>query len=83
LMGLVIFAALNSVLSLAYYAPVVNMLYRRNMGQVVQGGTRIPVAMSIPLVIFALAIVVIGLMPSLMNWLTGPAAQALLVMFGK
>jgi proton-translocating NADH-quinone oxidoreductase chain N len=83
LMGLVIFAALNSVLSLAYYAPVVNMLYRRNMGQVVQGGTRIPVAMSIPLVIFALAIVVIGLMPSLMDWLTGPAAQALLVMFGK
>jgi multicomponent Na+:H+ antiporter subunit D len=82
-MGLVIFAALNSVLSLAYYAPVVNMLYRRNMGSVVQSGTRIPVAMSIPLVIFALAIVAIGLMPSLMDWLTGPAAQALLVMFGK
>jgi proton-translocating NADH-quinone oxidoreductase chain N len=83
LMALVVFAALNSVLSLAYYAPVVNMLYRRNMGEVVQGGARIPVAMSIPLVIFALAIVVIGLMPSLMNWLTQPAAQALLLMFGK
>jgi NADH:ubiquinone oxidoreductase subunit 2 (subunit N) len=83
LMGLVIFAALNSVLSLAYYAPVVNMLYRRNMGEVVQGGARIPVAMSIPLVVFAVAIVGIGLMPSLMNWLTEPAAQALLVMFGK
>jgi hypothetical protein len=39
--------------------------------------------MSIPLVILTLAIVVIGLMPSLMNWLTEPAAQALLVMFGK
>ncbi len=83
LMGLVIFAALNSVLSLAYYAPIVNMMYRHKMGDVVQGGARIPVAMSIPLVIFALAIVVIGLMPSLMNWLTEPAAQTLLVMFGK
>ena len=49
----------------------------------VQGGASIPVAMSIPLVIFALAIGLIGLMPSLMNWLTEPAAQALLVMFGK
>jgi formate hydrogenlyase subunit 3/multisubunit Na+/H+ antiporter MnhD subunit len=83
LMGLVIFAAMNSVLSLAYYAPIVNMLYRRNMGDVVQGGARIPVAMSIPLVIFGLAIVLIGLVPSLMNWLTEPAAQALLAMFGK
>jgi multicomponent Na+:H+ antiporter subunit D len=80
---LVIFAALNSVLSLAYYAPVVNMLYRRQMGNVVQGGARIPVAMSIPLVIFALAIVLLGFVPSLMNWLTQPAAQTLLVMFGK
>lgn len=83
LMGLVVFAALNSVLSLAYYAPVVNMLYRRNMGEVVQGGALIPIAMSIPLAIFALAIVLIGFMPSLMNWLTEPAAQALLAMFGK
>jgi proton-translocating NADH-quinone oxidoreductase chain N len=83
LMGLVIFAALNSVLSLGYYAPVVNMMYRRKMGDVVQRGARIPFAMSIPLVIFALAIVLIGLMPSLMNWLTEPAAQALLAMFGK
>ncbi len=83
LMGLVIFAALNSVLSLAYYAPVVNMLYRNKMTEVVERGAPIPVAMSIPLAIFALAIVAFGLWPSLMNWLTEPAAQAFLVMFGK
>jgi NADH:ubiquinone oxidoreductase subunit 2 (subunit N) len=83
LMGLVIFAALNSVLSLAYYAPLVNMLYRRNTGEVVQRGAPIPLAMNIPLAVFALAIVVIGLWPSLMNWLTEPAAQAFLSMFGK
>jgi hypothetical protein len=30
-----------------------------------------------------MAIVVIGLWPALMNWLTEPAAQAVLSMFGK
>ena len=83
LMGLIIFAALNSVLSLAYYAPVVNILYRRNIGEVVQRGVPMPVAMKIPLAILALAIIAIGFMPSLMNWLTEPAAQAVLAMFGK
>ncbi len=83
LMGLVIFAALNSVLSLAYYAPIVNMLYRRKMGEVVEGGASIPAAMNIPLAILALAIVGIGLWPSMMTWLTQPAALAFLGMFGK
>ena len=82
-MGLVIFAALNSVLSLAYYAPIVNMLYRREMGEVVKRGAPVPLAMHIPLMLFAFAIVLIGLWPSLMNWLTEPAAQTLLAMFGK
>ena len=83
LMGLVIFAALNSVLSLAYYAPIVNMLYRRKMGKVVEGGASIPLAMNIPLAILALAVVGIGLWPSIMTWLTQPAALAFLGMFGK
>jgi proton-translocating NADH-quinone oxidoreductase chain N len=83
LMSLVIFSALNSVLSLAYYAPVVNMLYRPKPRDIVQRGASIPAAMSIPLVIFALAILLIGLWPDLMSWLTEPAAQAFLVMFGK
>jgi formate hydrogenlyase subunit 3/multisubunit Na+/H+ antiporter MnhD subunit len=83
LMGLVVFAALNSVLSLAYYAPVVNMLYRNEMGDVVKRGAPIPLAMHVPLAILALAIVVIGLWPALMSWLTEPAAQAVLSMFGK
>lgn len=83
LMGLAIFAAFNSVLSLAYYAPVVNVLYRRKMSVVVEQGAPIPVSMSIPLVALAAAIVAIGLWPALMNWLTEPAALAFLGMFGK
>lgn len=83
LIGLVVFAALNSVLSLAYYAPVVNVLYRNEMGEDVKHGAPIPLAMHVPLAILALAIIVIGLWPALMNWLTEPAAQAVLSMFGK
>ena len=83
LIALVIFAALNSVLSLAYYAPVVNMLYRRKMEPVVQQGAAIPLAMNLAMGVLALAIVVIGLWPAALSWLTQPAAQAFLSMFGK
>jgi NADH:ubiquinone oxidoreductase subunit 2 (subunit N) len=82
-MGLVIFAALNSVLSLAYYTPIVNMMYRQKIGGVVQQGKSIPLGMTIPLVLLAVSIVVIGLWPSLMNWLTEPAGLALLAAFGQ
>ena len=74
----VVFAALNSVLSLAYYAPLVNAMYRLEPSTRVQQGKRLPLVMSIPLAIAGLAVVVIGIWPSLMNWLTVPAGQALL-----
>ncbi|MEP7133434.1 MAG: proton-conducting transporter membrane subunit [Chloroflexota bacterium] len=83
LMGLVVFAALNSVLSLGYYAPIVNMLYRQKISDVVQQGEVIPLAMKIPLMLLTLSIVVIGLWPSLMSWLTEPAGQTILFIFGK
>jgi len=53
------------------------------MGEVVKRGAPVPLAMHIPLMLFAFAIVLIGLWPSLMNWLTEPAALTLLAMFGK
>ncbi len=79
--GLIVFAALNSVLSLAYYAPLVNAVYRRELSPAVRLGDPMPVSMEIPLVILGLAVVVIGIWPSLMNWLTGPAGSALLSAF--
>ena len=74
----VIFAALNSVLSLAYYAPLVNAMYRLEPSTRVLQGKRLPLAMSLPLVILGLFVVLIGVWPGLMNWLTIPAGQALL-----
>jgi formate hydrogenlyase subunit 3/multisubunit Na+/H+ antiporter MnhD subunit len=47
------FAALNSVLSLAYYAPLVNTLYRQEPSAAVIGGARVPLAMAAPLVVLA------------------------------
>jgi proton-translocating NADH-quinone oxidoreductase chain N len=74
----VIFAALNSVLSLAYYAPLINAMYRLKASARVQQGKRLPTVMTLPLVLLGLAVIVIGFWPSLMNWLTIPAANALL-----
>jgi proton-translocating NADH-quinone oxidoreductase chain N len=65
MMALVVFAAFNSVLSLAYYAPLVNRLYRASAGDVVLAGGRIPLAMHIPLVVLVLAVVVLGVAPVL------------------
>ncbi len=76
--ALVIFGALNSVLSLAYYAPLVNAMYRLEPSVKVRAGGRIPWAMTIPLVILGLLVILLGVWPSLINWLTEPAAQALL-----
>jgi proton-translocating NADH-quinone oxidoreductase chain N len=78
----VVFAALNSALSLAYYAPLVNAMYRLEPSAIVQKGKRVPFAMSIPLVILALAILALGVWPSLMDWLTVPASSILLAGIG-
>jgi proton-translocating NADH-quinone oxidoreductase chain N len=79
----VVFAALNSVLSLAYYAPLVNAMYRVEPSVRVRQGKRLPSAMSIPLVVAGLAVIAIGFWPGLMNWLTIPAGQALLASLGR
>jgi proton-translocating NADH-quinone oxidoreductase chain N len=79
---LVIFMALNSVLSLGYYAPLVNRMYRNQPSSLVIEGKPISTVMAIPLVLMTAAIIVIGFWPSLLTWLTSPAAQSLLVAFG-
>lgn len=81
--ALVVFAALNSVLSLGYYAPLVNAVYRKQPSQSVKHGAPIPSSMSIPLAILALAIILLGFWPGLIQWLTAPAGSALLAAFGS
>lgn len=79
---LVAFAALNSVLSLAYYAPLVNRVYRKKPSSAVTNGAPIPALMSVPLVLLAVAVVALGVWPGLVQWLTGAAGSGLLAAFG-
>ena len=80
--GLVIFAAANSVLSLGYYAPLVNRLYRVQPGAVVKAGKPLGFPIQLPLVVLAVLVVALGMWPILANWMTQPAAKALLLVFG-
>jgi formate hydrogenlyase subunit 3/multisubunit Na+/H+ antiporter MnhD subunit len=79
---LVVFAALNSVLSLAYYAPLVNAVYRKQPSEAVLHGASIPMRMSLPLALLALAVVGLGIWPAMAEWLTGSAGRALMAAFG-
>jgi proton-translocating NADH-quinone oxidoreductase chain N len=80
--ALVIFAAINSVLSLGYYAPLVNRMYRHEPSDLVKEGKPISWVMVLPLVIMTVAIVALGIWPPLVRWLTTPAAMSLLAIFG-
>lgn len=79
---LVIFAALNSVLSLGYYLPVVNALFRDETSLAVQHGRGLPLAVLVPVVVLAAALLLVGLWPGALTWLTQPAAAGLLAAFG-
>ena len=81
--AIVIFAALNSVLSLAYYAPLVNRLYREKTSEVVERGASLPILMRVPLAVLAVAMIAVGVWPSLLTWLTEPASTAVLTAFGR
>ncbi len=82
MMILVIFAALNSVLSLGYYAPLVNRMYRHEPSAIVLEGKPVSKLMSIPVLLLTLAVVILGFWPTLVSFITGPAANSLLAAFG-
>jgi multicomponent Na+:H+ antiporter subunit D len=79
---LVVFAGLMSVLSMAYYIPLVNAMYRQDTSEAVKAGKPLPAEMVLPLVLLALAVVAIGMWPGLLGGLTAPAGAALLSAFG-
>jgi multicomponent Na+:H+ antiporter subunit D len=81
MLGLVIFTALNSLLSLGYYAPMVNRLYRKQAAKIVTAGDRVPLGITIPVIILMLGVILLGVFPDLVTWLTGPAAELLTAAF--
>jgi proton-translocating NADH-quinone oxidoreductase chain N len=80
---LVVFAALNSVISLAYYAPLVSRMYRREPSPAVKSGLPVSRFMAAPLLVMILVVVVLGFWPAFAQAITAPAAQNLVMMFGN
>jgi NADH:ubiquinone oxidoreductase subunit 2 (subunit N) len=80
---LVVFAGLMSVLSLGYYAPLVNRMYRNKPSALVSEGGAVSVWMYLPIALLTLAVVVLGIVPSVLYWLTGPAGYSLFIFFGQ
>ncbi|MCB8946053.1 MAG: hypothetical protein H6658_20095 [Ardenticatenaceae bacterium] len=89
IIAFVAFAAFNSLLSLAYYVPLVQVIFRRDLPAAEQGGrpartfTPLPLSMNLPILILAIAIVVVGLWPSLVYGLTEGAGAALMAVMGN
>lgn len=82
LLLVVTFAGLNSVLSLAYYAPVVNRLYRHKPSTIVKKAIGMPMTMRVSIAVLTIAVIAVGFWPGLLTWLTGPAGISLLNAFG-
>ncbi len=78
---LVVFAAVNSVLSLAYYAPLVNRMYRRRPSALVAAGRPVPALMAGPVVVMTLLVLLLGFWPGLVDAVTHPAAVHLVSIF--
>ena len=78
----VVFVALNSILSLGYYVPVINRLYRVKASESVAAGKPISWIMIVPMVILAIGIIAIGVWPSLVNFVTYNAAASLMYPYG-
>jgi proton-translocating NADH-quinone oxidoreductase chain N len=80
--ALMIFTALNSVLSLAYYAPLVNVMYRQGPSAEVLAGKPLTWTISLTLILLTLLVILLGFAPGLMEWLTAPAGTRLVEMLG-
>ncbi len=79
--ALVIYAILNSLLSLGYYAPLVSTMYRNVPSDMVTAGSRVPAGMVVPLVLLVLVVIAFGVWPALANGLTVPAGRVVLDAF--
>ena len=77
----VIFVALNSVISLGYYAPMINRMYRLQPSETVAAAAPIDSIMVLPMIILAVLIIALGVWPALVNIFTYNGAASLVYPF--
>jgi proton-translocating NADH-quinone oxidoreductase chain N len=82
ILALTAMAALNSVLSLGYYLPIINALYSFGGESNRDQATIAPLAMRAPVFLLATLIVIFGVAPGLLDGLTDAAGSALMTLFG-
>lgn len=83
IIALMVFMALNSVLSLGYYTPLVNLMYRSQASAAVLAGKPLTWTISWTMIVMALLVIVLGFFPGLLDPLTVPAGAELMKMFGS
>jgi proton-translocating NADH-quinone oxidoreductase chain N len=81
--AVVVLAAANSVLSLAYYAPLANALYRREPSAGARDGAPLAPTFTVIVALLALVVVGLGLVPGLLDGLTERAGAALVAAFAR
>lgn len=79
---LAVFAGLAGMFSLAYYAPLVNRIYRKEPSEAVVNGKPLPWLMVAPLVAMTIIIVVLGVYPKALDFMTSNAAYSLMMIYG-
>lgn len=79
---LAIIAASGGLLSLGYYAPLVNHMYRHEESECVKAAsTKTPIAMMVSLIILVIFVLALGFAPNLISNITQGAADALFAAF--
>jgi proton-translocating NADH-quinone oxidoreductase chain N len=71
-------AALGSILSLGYYAPLVARIYQKNCSELLKTEVTIPLGIRLPIFILACLVLFLGFYPSLLSPFFRTAALALL-----
>ncbi|MCA9888978.1 MAG: hypothetical protein KC546_11430 [Anaerolineae bacterium] len=79
---LIVVAALFSVVALAYVMPIINTAYDMQPSPSREALPDIPLSMRLPIFILAIALIVVGLWPGLLDSIVDPAGAALLALFG-
>lgn len=82
MIAVIVFVGLNSVLSLAYYAPMINRMYRHEASEAVTSGKSVSWIMVLPMVLLAIGVIAFGIWPSLATFLTNNAAASFIYAFG-
>ena len=80
--ALAVFAAFNSILSLAYYTPLVNRMYRHEASPLVQSGVALSSSSILPLGLLSALVLLLGLWPAVFSSISNSAASALLGLLG-